>query len=57
MNAKIPRRDFIKTVPVAAWAVSQAAQVLAAGGAATSGGKTTIQAFDYEGVKLLPSRW
>ena len=56
MNAKIPRRDFIKAVPVAAWAVSHAAQAFAAEGPA-GGAKVMLQPFDYDGVKLLPSRW
>src|SRR5579871_6389384 len=56
MNTKMARRDFIKTVPVAAWAVSQAAKSFAVEtrpGAA----KLAIETFDYDGVKLLPSRW
>jgi DUF1680 family protein len=56
MNAKIPRRDFIKAVPVAAWAVSHAAQSFAAEGP-SGAAKVVLQPFDYDGVKLLPSRW
>jgi len=48
MNTKMARRDFIKTVPVAAWAVSQAAKSFAVEtrpGAA----KLAIETFDYDG--------
>jgi DUF1680 family protein len=56
MNPRLPRRDFIKTVPVAAFALSQAARGFSAEGAA-KGAALPIQTFDYRGVKLLPSRW
>jgi uncharacterized protein len=56
MKTKMARRDFIKTVPVAAWGVSLAAKNFAADtppGAA----KLVIEPFNYDGVKLLPGRW
>jgi len=59
--ADIPRREFLKTVPAAAYAVSVAAK--AAGMSAppvqssAGAGAVRLEAFDYDGVTLLPSRW
>jgi hypothetical protein len=55
MSTKIPRRDFIKTVPVAAWALGHAAESFAAGSAPVTRNK--IDTFDYSGVTLGNSRW
>jgi DUF1680 family protein len=59
MSTKVPRRDFIKALPVAAAAMGEAAKAFARPGAGTSpgGAALAIQTFDYRGVKLLPSRW
>jgi hypothetical protein len=52
----MPRRDFLKTAPVAAYAVTQVA-----GGAVlrapTPAARLKIEPFDYRGVKLRESRW
>jgi DUF1680 family protein len=52
----MPRREFLKAAPVAAFAVSQLAQ-----GAIlkepTPASQIKIEPFDYRGVRLLPSRW
>ena len=59
--AEIPRREFLKAVPAAALAMSAAAHprsVLAATPQApATGGAVSIDAFDYDGVTLLPGRW
>src|SRR5262245_14121027 len=56
MNTPIPRRDFLKTAPIAAYALS-----LTARGAdlksADSPAKNKIEPFDYQGVRLRESRW
>src|SRR5690349_6700095 len=56
MNAKIPRRDFLKAAPVAAYAMTQIAN-----GATlkvpTASNRNKIEPFDYRGVKLRESRW
>lgn len=54
---KMPRRDFLKSVPVAAFAAANIAEGLAQETPAGSSAKLVIQAFNYEGVRLLPSRW
>lgn len=56
MNAKMPRRDFIKTAPVATWAVTQAARSLALE-PPTAPSKIKIESFDYQNVHLSGSRW
>ena len=57
MTDRIPRRDFLKTVPAAALA----ATALARGGGLDawqgSGGRARLEPFDYRGVRLRPSRW
>lgn len=59
--ANIPRREFLKTVPAAAYAVSVAANAAGMSASpaqsAASAGVVRIEAFDYDGVTLLPSRW
>ncbi len=60
--ADIPRREFLKTVPAAAFAASVAAGATRMGAApqaqaATTGGAVRLEAFDYDGVTLRPSRW
>jgi len=56
MKTKMDRRDFLKAAPTAAWALAQAAR-----GATfqTSGSSSRIrlEPFDYQGVRLLKSRW
>ncbi len=56
MNAKMPRRDFIKTAPIATWAVTQAARSMALEPPAAAS-KIKIEAFDYQNVRLRGSRW
>jgi uncharacterized protein len=56
MNHPIPRRQFLKAAPVAAFALSQIAQASAAPPAET-GAQIKIEPFDYRGVRLLPSQW
>ena len=60
MNTKIPRRDFIKTVPVAAFALSPCRRRKGFGRALppdAAAAKLVIEPFNYEGVKLLPGRF
>jgi DUF1680 family protein len=56
MTTKIPRRDFLKSAPVAAYAITQIA-----GGAMlkapTASTRIKIEPFDYRGVRLRESRW
>jgi uncharacterized protein len=56
VKTKMARRDFIKTVPVAAWAVTRAAKSFAAD-TPSGAAKLVIEPFNYDGVKLLSSRW
>ncbi len=42
------RREFLKSAPLAAYGLTRAAG---------TSGPATLQAFDYEGVRLLPGRW
>jgi len=56
MNTRMPRRDFLKAAPLAAYAMAQ----IAKGDPISSpvaGAKLKIEAFDYRGVKLRASRW
>jgi uncharacterized protein len=55
MSHEIPRRDFLKTVPATAFAVSQVLQGSHAG--AQPAGRVRIAPMDYRGVRLGPSRW
>jgi hypothetical protein len=43
------RRSFLKTTSAAAWSISSASAAPAVA--------NRIEAFDYDGVRLLPSRW
>ena len=56
MNPQMPRRDILKTAPVAAYAVARIAEgaVLKAPAAAA---RVKIEPFDYRGVTLRESRW
>ncbi len=55
---KMPRRDFIKAMPVTAYALSQTAKGLARElPAETTAAKLLIEPFDYDGVCLRESRW
>jgi len=53
---KIPRRDFLKSAPVAAYAITQIAEgaMLKAPTAST---RIKIEPFGYRGVRLRDSRW
>jgi hypothetical protein len=64
----IPRRDFLKTVPVAAGVLVGASNAAASFGHASSvrsaaalpsdaASRLRINTFDYDGVKLRDSRW
>ncbi len=59
MNAKMPRRDFIKAAPVAAYALAQTARgaTLQAPDSTTAAARLKIEPFDYHGVRLRESRW
>ena len=59
MQTPMPRRSFLKTAPVAAWAAANVAEGLAHAqdAPASAPPKLAIEAFNYEGVRLLPSRW
>ena len=50
----ILRRDFLKAVPAAAALLAQAAQEPAGSNSSTH---VALQPFDYQGVRLLKSRW
>jgi uncharacterized protein len=57
MPYEIPRREFLKTLPLAGLAVAGAARGsgrLATGG---TGAGTKLEELDYRGVRLLGSRW
>jgi DUF1680 family protein len=67
-SPKIPRRDFLKAVPVAAGVLVESSKVAASFGfapearsaaanASDSSSRLRIEAFDYQGVKLRDSRW
>jgi len=67
-SRKVPRRDFLKAVPVAAGILVQSSKAAATLGFASparavaaslsdSSSRLRIQAFDYQGVKLRDSRW
>lgn len=54
---KMHRRNFLKSVPVAALAAANIAETIAQEAPATAPPKLVIEPFNYEGVRLLPSRW
>ncbi len=56
MKIEMPRREFLKAAPVAAYALVQTAKGVT-GEAAPAAGKVRLEPFDYRGVRLLPSRW
>jgi hypothetical protein len=56
MNTTMPRRDFLKAAPVAAYAMTQMARG-APGESELSPAKAKIELFDYQGVRLHESRW
>jgi hypothetical protein len=56
MNTAMPRRDFLKAAPLAAYAMAQIAKGDPLS-AAASPAKLKIEAFDYRGVRLRDSRW
>src|SRR5215469_6416190 len=53
---KMPRRDFLKAAPVAAYAMTQIAKG-AIVKAPTASAQIKIEPFDYRGVKLRESLW
>ncbi len=58
MKTKLPRREFIKAMPVAAYALSQAAKGLGRERPAeAAAAKLIIEPFNYDGVRLRESRW
>jgi hypothetical protein len=56
MNAEMPRRDFLKTAPIAAYAITQVASGVTLK-APTAAARLKLEPFDYRGVKLRESRW
>jgi DUF1680 family protein len=56
MNTKIPRRDFLKAAPVAAYALTEIAKGAVLKAPASSS-HIKLEPFDYRGVKLRESRW
>src|SRR5450759_3515810 len=56
MNHRMPRRDFLKAAPVAAYAVTQIAKGATLQAPAPSS-RIKMEAFDYQGVRLRESRW
>ncbi len=58
MNTPMPRREFLKAAPLAAYGLARVAQGSPApppGG--EMGAKLKIEPFNYQGVRLHPSRW
>ena len=56
MNTDMPRRDFLKAAPLAAFAFTRIASGETTAPSASSA-KLKIEAFDYRGVRLRESRW
>jgi DUF1680 family protein len=56
MKTEMPRRDFLKTAPLAAYAVAQIAKGESVSTLASSA-RLKIEAFNYRGVRLHASRW
>ena len=56
MKTEMPRRDFLKAAPLAAYAMAQIAKGDPFSSTAAAA-KLKIEAFDYRGVKLAASRW
>ncbi len=56
MNTEMPRRDFLKVAPLAAYALAQTAK-----GATLPSpdipARNKLEPFDYAGVRLRPGRW
>src|SRR6266403_5566373 len=59
MNTSMPRRDFLKAVPAAAWALAQTTNGVAplSHPSSVPHNRFKIEAFDYQGVRLRASRW
>ena len=65
MSDELPRRQFLKSVPAAAYALTSAVnaaepppgKVAQPARAAAAAGRVRLEAFDYDGVTLAPSRW
>ncbi len=58
MKDDVPRRVFLKTVPAAAFALQAATNGAEAASPAPAGGAVPrLEPFDYQGVRLRPSRW
>jgi hypothetical protein len=58
MSGDIPRREFLKSVPITAYALTSAVGgSVSAQTPARRGAAARLDAFDYEGVTLGPSRW
>jgi DUF1680 family protein len=58
VSFEVPRRDFLKAVPVTAYALTSAVRSAdLPAQAAPRAGIVRLEAFDYDGVTLRPSRW
>jgi uncharacterized protein len=60
MSDGLPRRDFLKAAPAAAFVLSRAVSGAPADGnrgAVAPKAVSRLRPFDYQGVKLRPSRW
>ena len=58
MNRELLRRDFLKAAPAALGVVARGAQDSTAQSTTSSpSSRILLQPFDYQGVRLLPSRW
>jgi uncharacterized protein len=57
MKTQMPRRDFLKAAPVAAYAVTQVARGDVALQSPAPASRIKIEPFDYRGVRLRDSRW
>ena len=57
MSNNMLRRDFLKTAPASAYALTRAARMVAAEQSEPSPSRIRIQPFDFQGVRLGKSRW
>jgi hypothetical protein len=57
MKTQMPRRDFLKAAPVAAYAMTQVARGDVTLQSPTPASRIKIEPFDYRGVRLRESRW
>jgi DUF1680 family protein len=57
MDNGVPRRDFLKSIPTAAFVVATAGDLVADALRSADGAQAKLEVFDYRGVRLRDSRW